>query len=117
MDVALDFQLAKGALMTIMYIAFIASGHDFVWTEILGGSATGFCFMLGAILSSIAAFDIGPDGSISAVSSTQIVYQALITAIFFGYGLSISMVLGLVFSTTASFLITFFIKNRNRLNK
>ena len=104
MDLAIDCQLAKGALMTIMYIAFLASGHDFVWREILEGSVTGFFFMLGAILN-IVAFNTGPGGPISALGSTQIVYQTLITAIFFGQSLSTFQFIGVGCGITASLLI------------
>ena len=104
LDLAIDCQLSLGALMTFYYIVFLTSGHDFVWREILEGSATGFFFMLGAILN-IVAYNTGPGGPINALSSSQIVYQTLITSMFFDQSLSSFQYVGVGCGIAASLLI------------
>ena len=90
--------------MTLLYIAFLATGHEFLWLEILTGSATGFFYMLGAILN-IVAFNTGPGGPISALGSSQIVYQTLLTALFFGQPLSAFQFVGVGCGIAASLMI------------
>ena len=104
MDLAIDHQLALGGVLTLIYITFLASGNDFDWLELVTGSATGVLFTLGAVLH-MFAYDSGPGGPISALSSSQIIYQTLLTALFFGQSLSLFQFIGISLGISATLVI------------
>ena len=49
--------------MTLLYVAFLASGHDFDWLELVTGSAAGFLYTVGAVCIMVS-IETGPGGPI-----------------------------------------------------
>ena len=79
--------------------------HSYEGSSLLAGAITGVFFLTGGVML-MTAFSMGPGGPVNALVCTQIIYQTIINALFFGQGISVNELGGICFGIAATLLIT-----------
>ena len=105
-DLAIDQQFFAALISLIFFVIYLMSAENpLTMKEFLGGQITGVFFTLGTV-TTMNAFLTGPGGPINALICTQIVYQTVILAVFFGQEVSVYELIGVAFGISASIMIT-----------
>ena len=72
--------------------------------EFLEGQLVGVFFLLGGVFATMS-YETGPGGPINAIITTQIIYQTVINAMFFGQDVSSFEFGGIALGITSTLLI------------
>lgn len=103
-DLSLDQMFFASAFSMVTFVIYCMS-YEITANLVIEGSIAGLLFIVGSFCT-MSAISQGPGGPINSLICTQIIYQSLINAVFFGQGLSTHEAGGICFGICATLSIT-----------